>query len=107
MSFSKQELEDILRNFDEAIALRDLFASPAWPIYCQLARRRIDRLNEYYLRENLTPDAAWTVRERLKAIKEFQATMEDSVRQASDMNDRLAIQQMIAKFYERQDDIIQ
>lgn len=104
MSFNQQELEDILRNYDDAISLRELFSSPGWAVFCRLAQRRIERLNDYYLREDLTQEAAWIVRERLKAIKQFQCSMEDAVRQAGDMNDKMAIQQMIESFYGRQQD---
>lgn len=104
MSFTRQELEDILRNFDDAIALRELHSSPGWLVYRAIARTRIENLSDYYLKEDLTQEAAWIVRERLKAIKEFQKAMDDMVAQAAEMNDKTAIQQMLAEFYGRQND---
>jgi hypothetical protein len=89
------EQVEILRQTENAAHLRDLYHTIGWRIYCDLAKARIDRLNHEYLYENFDQPQAWEARVKLQAIMQFQALMEEIVRNAVDLVDPAAIERMI------------
>lgn len=78
-------------NDDQDIALTELQNFPEWRIYCEVARAHIQDLTHKYLRADFDQALAWEARNQIRTIMEYQAYMEDLVRQSSDrLNQKIA-----------------
>lgn len=99
---SDHELE-IIRQAEGAAYLRDLKLHPAWDVYCKLAQSKIQDIRDLYESRNMDKDATWAALCSLKAVRDFQARMEDLVNMGADLLDPEALQRLINSAQEPQD----
>lgn len=91
MPFTREQLE-YLKDVERMAALRDLNHSYGWEIYSYLAHQKIDQMAKDFLQDGLTRDQIWEKHVQLKAVGEFQAKMDDLVREAVNFVDPLSIE---------------
>lgn len=99
---SEHEIE-IIRQAENAAFLRDLQLHPAWAVYCKLAQSKIQDIRDMYESSKLDKDGTWVAHASLKAVKEFQAGMEELVNLANDLLDPEALKRLINSAQEPQD----
>jgi hypothetical protein len=91
MVYTREQLE-YLKNVEKMAALRDLNNTYGWEIYSYLAHQRIDQMAKDFLQDGLTRDEIVEKHTRLKAVGEFQAMMDDLVREAVRFVDPMEIE---------------
>jgi len=94
---------EILQQFENAAALRDLHHSEGWKVYVRLSKERIDQLTKEYLRENLTHEEAWEAHIRIRAIMQFEAQLEEMVVNAVDLVDPQALEDLMLSLRQNRD----
>lgn len=94
MNLTPEQIE-ILRQTEANAHLRDMYHTIGWRIYREVAQARIKHMNHEYLYENFTPEQAWEARVKLQGVMQFQALLEEIVRNACELVDPAALERMI------------